>query len=984
MSKRICHLILLVYFAAAARSSAGERPALMPDGNLANCKIQRWTTEDGLPQSRIACLCQTRDGYLWIGTWFGLARFDGVKFTVFKHENTPAFADDTITSLTEDVDGSLWIGTKNGLVKFSGGTFHRFTAADGLPDHVVLQLAASPTGGIWLQTGNEVVRFRGKKFTTVWKYPDGDTIHVIQADANGNLNVFLDHKWVVLSDSQVHTNQITDLEWMTAAGLGNPSDLSFAGTADGLRQLERGQTNLVYVGGWSENRASFVLRERSGDVWAQSHAKGLERFDGTIWHPVNRDEFSGDVVCAMQDAQGNLWFGTVNGLVQLRFQKIRVFTARDGLPDDNVWTVCQNRDGAIWAGTDHGPALIQSNRVETVAVFTNNSAGSIHCVWPARGGGVWVASQNEGIAKIQNGQIAEQIKDIGISGALFEDNSGCLWLSTVGGPVRRFQNGRLESPVRGTESLQDAHAFYEDQQGNLWFSARDQLAQWRDGQLSLFGQRAGLPGGRIWSLYQDGDGALWLGTEKGLVRFAGGKFFSFNEQQKMPADTVNCVLEDDDGCLWLSTLHGIYRVERGELNAVADGKSATVQPFVIGTADGLKTAESNGEVQPAGWKARDGRLWFPTGIGLAVVDPKLFSRKEIPLRAIIESVRADGVLISAIGDQTVRIAAGGQHTVGIQFTACDLAAPRQVRFRTRLVGAEQEWSLPTSDRAADYSDLSPGTYRFEVLAADAHGIESTQPAVLTFIIAPCFWQTRWFYVLCGAGLLALAVGIQAYRLRWQHRLLKLEQQRALAQERARIARDLHDDLGTALTGMALELDVLGRDAHNNSPLVERLGKTSQHIRKLAERMREVVWVVNPRCDNLRSLADFLEDQATLLLQAAGLKVRLDFPVEIPDLPVAANVRHQLALSVREAFTNLIRHARASETTVRLELTCDKLVLRIHDNGCGFDAQAELNKPHGLSNLKSRMEEIGGEFKIISAPDDGTEITFSVPVEKLKP
>jgi signal transduction histidine kinase len=237
--------------------------------------------------------------------------------------------------------------------------------------------------------------------------------------------------------------------------------------------------------------------------------------------------------------------------------------------------------------------------------------------------------------------------------------------------------------------------------------------------------------------------------------------------------------------------------------------------------------------------------------------------------------------------------------------------------------------------------------------------------------------------LGGGGVIASAAGVQAYRLHWQHRLLMLEQQRALAGERARIARDLHDDLGTALTGMALELDVLGRDVQSNPALIERLGKTSQHVRHLAERMREVVWVVNPRCDNLRSLADFLEDQAALLLRAAGLKVRLEFPLEIPELPVDANVRHQLALGVREAFTNLVRHARASEANVRLELADDWLSVVIRDNGCGFEPRQHLDKEHGMINMRLRMETIGGSFKCISAPGSGTTITFSVPLSKVK-
>jgi signal transduction histidine kinase len=375
-------------------------------------------------------------------------------------------------------------------------------------------------------------------------------------------------------------------------------------------------------------------------------------------------------------------------------------------------------------------------------------------------------------------------------------------------------------------------------------------------------------------------------------------------------------------------------------------------------------------------------LWFATQNGAALVDPKLFTNKETPPRAIVESVKADGRMLVADQNGRVRIPAGSGHALEFRFTACDLAAPEQVRFSRRLAGVDRDWSEPSPERGANYFNLWPGSHRLEVRALDHHGGESAA-ATLEFIIEPSFWQTRWFYVSCGGGVAFIAAGAGAYRLRWRRRVAQLERQRAVAGERARIARDLHDDLGTALTGMALNLDVLGREAETNSPLVRRLASAAQHARRLAEQMREVVWTVNPRCDNLRSLADFLEDQAGALLEAAGVRVRLEFPLDIPEMPMAANVRHQVALSVREAFTNIVRHSRATEAGVQLRLSESELVLSVQDNGRGFDPAPRLEKPRGLHNLKSRMEEIGGSFHCQSAPGRGTEITFALPLSKLQ-
>jgi signal transduction histidine kinase len=268
-----------------------------------------------------------------------------------------------------------------------------------------------------------------------------------------------------------------------------------------------------------------------------------------------------------------------------------------------------------------------------------------------------------------------------------------------------------------------------------------------------------------------------------------------------------------------------------------------------------------------------------------------------------------------------------------------------------------------------------------VTACNHHNVWNPEPVGLDFSLAPYFWQTKAFYGLSGAAVLAIAAGIQAYRLRWQQRLLKLEQQRALAAERARIARDLHDDLGTALTGLALELDVIGRDPKPELPAVHRLGQTAQRTRALAERMREVVWSVNPRCDTVSSLASFLEQQISQFLRADGIKVDLDFPEDIPSLPIDGEARHQLALGVREALTNVVRHANATKVVLSLAIDKEWLLVTVKDNGRGL--QANGKNGDGLRNMNERLQSIGGTFHFSSEPGSGTTITFRVPLTKSK-
>jgi Histidine kinase/Y_Y_Y domain/Bacterial regulatory proteins, luxR family len=428
-----------------------------------------------------------------------------------------------------------------------------------------------------------------------------------------------------------------------------------------------------------------------------------------------------------------------------------------------------------------------------------------------------------------------------------------------------------------------------------------------------------------------------------------GRFFTFTTRQGLHENIINNIQEDDSGYLWLSGLQGIYRVSRQELNEVAAGRQAQAQVLAFGEADGMLNSQCNGGVnQPSGCKDRAGRIWFPTARRVAMIDPRTVRRNDVPPPVVIEQVMADDQVVfgdgcqsnskgpepesrvqgptSKVGRQetgerqgaefthhasrirpprpsaldprssSLRLPAGRARVLEIHYTGNSFAAPHLMRFKYRLAGHDRDWrSDDQNRRVAFYTSLWPGTYTFFVIACNNHGVWSETPAQFSFILAPHFWQTSQFYVLAGAAVIGLAAAVQAYRLRWQHRLLKLEQQEALADERTRIARDLHDDLGTALPGLALRLDVLRRATRDGPALTDRLAESAASIRALAERMREVVWAVNPRCDTVSSLASFLEQQAGQFLKADGLRCRLDFPDDIPPLPLDGERRCQLAL-----------------------------------------------------------------------------------------
>jgi signal transduction histidine kinase len=706
------------------------------------------------------------------------------------------------------------------------------------------------------------------------------------------------------------------------------------------------------------------------------------------------------------------------------------------LRTDDIQAVALGADGAIWLGTREGVSRISQGEVynlpppdptrpwedsRPIGSFLADSRNRLLVfAWAdffdCFAGGQWESSEwPRGLAQL------------GGIWAVYEDREHQVWYGSKHGVAR--QSGTNWTYFYHTNlSVGGVRVIYQDQRGDMWFGAFGEgLIRLHDGQWTTYATSRGSRNNRAWWIHEDVEGVFWVATEDGLNRFVppgveGAKrprdqgikgmrdqqnrFFTFTTEHGLPDNIINNIQEDEFGYFWLSGLRGIYRVAREQLNEVAAGRRGQAECIAYGEADGMLNSECNGgDNQPAGCKDKAGRIWFPTAQGVVVIDPRQIRRNEVPPPVVIEQVKANDRVIFGDGcpgeskvqspkskvrreegspagllaaaPARVRVPAGGARVLEVHYTANSLVAPEKVRFKYRLEGYETGWCEAGDRRVAFYTNLRPGDYTFQVMAANPHGVWSTGPDSFAFSLAPHFRETWFFYGLCACGLIGSAAVVQAYRLRWQHRLLKVEEQRALAAERARIARDLHDDLGTALTGLALELDVTGREANGAAPVATRLGEAAARTRDLAERMREVVWTINPRCDTVSSLATFLEQQVGQFLRADGIRVRLDFPEDIPSVPIGAEARHQLALSVREALTNVVRHARATEVIVSLAIADQSLLVQVQDNGRGF--QPHNNDGHGLANMRARMQQVSGELECVTQPGAGTTLRFRLPL-----
>jgi signal transduction histidine kinase/ligand-binding sensor domain-containing protein len=751
---------------------------------------------------------------------------------------------------------------------------------------------------------------------------------------------------------------------------------------------------------WIRADGDGALSIVAGDRQDAPGHRGLLRFRGGKFVRIDLANYGieDDVICALQDREGNLWAGTrTDGLVRLQPMRITAYTLKDGLSHPTALSVCESEDGGIYVGTRKGLNVIKAGRITPLhpnaPTFGSTNDYVVSSVIPARGGGIWEGRNDYDpfFARVtERGWLCrfEVMEPAVPIRTLYSDPSGCLWVGHESGVSRLAApdlGGAITRPAGGPTN--EVRAILQDRAGFMWFGTLNGgIMRWRDGHTATFTTRDGLSSNRAWTLLEDSDGVLWIGTDRGLNRLVGDQIISFATLHGLFDDRIHCILEDSSGSFWISGPRGIHRVKRQELQDVADGKAARVHSVTYSEADGMPSSETSGGFQPAGWKARDGRLWFPTVKGVVVIDPEQLPDNQVLPPVVIEQVVADGKPVFGDGttrehsgqDGRIQLQPGRAHTLEIRYTANSFLAPERVRFRYQLDGHDSAWREgEPNERRVIYTNLRPGDYRFWVKACNNHGYWNDTGATIELSLAPRFTQTVWFPVSCALGFIVLSGGLAGWRLRWQRRIWQAEQQRALANERTRIARDLHDDLGTALTGVALEMELTRR--HAEADIALRLSETAAGVRALVQRTREVVWAVNPACDDVASLSTFLEEQARTVLEAGGLAVRLRFPEKIPEASLDFETRHQLSLGLREAFTNILRHAGASEVRLQLAFQEDTLVLEVWDNGRGFDVEAVRDqRGHGLEHLRARLNRLGGCFKIQSSPGGGTTAIFRVP------
>jgi signal transduction histidine kinase/ligand-binding sensor domain-containing protein len=946
---------------------------------------QSWSTENGLPQNSVHQIFQTRDGYVWIATEGGIARFNGIDFKVFNHDNTPAFTSDDICCFTQDSAGSLWIGTADGLLRYTASTFRRYSSADGLPSGRIASITAGSNGSLLILSDNALTGFDGGRFSPLSLPASATPTAMAQAD-DGSVwiastsGIFQYREGYIRSESISPTPQVADIE-----GIGFlPNHGLWLRTTNSLILLQNGNQRTLRAGyDIPATRIQSVLADSRGDLWIGTN-KGLFVLDKTSNRPQIQSALgSSSVLSISQDREGDLWIGTeTGGLDILRHQNFRTIP---DLSDHVITAITQTSGGAMWIGTNgDGLDRWQSGKIQHFSTRTGLQSEIILALAPGTDDSVWVGTP-DGLNHIVDTRVVETYTSADglpddLIRSLLTGDDGSLWIGTRRG-LAQWKNNKFITFTRASGLNSDLigtllQSHFPNSPHDLWIGTLNGLSRLRDGKITTFTAKDGLSGDTITSLAEDPHGTLWIGTKgDGLSSLSSTGFTSLHRHD-LPQD-IESILEDDRGDLWLSSTRSITRVSSSSLIACGTSPHCNPHPISYGRSDGMPTEEASAIGHPAAWKTIQGPLWFATRKGVAIIDPSHLAENHIAPPVVIERFMADDIEfpISLAGQNVPP----GHNRFAFQYAGLSYLAPGKVNYRYILEGFDKQWTEAGPRRIAYYTNLPPGHYRFRVQTASNDGTWNEPGAEIAFYVRPPFYRSPWF-ILLAIGLIA-AVTILLYRLRV--RRLQLQFQAVLA-ERNRVAREIHDTLAQSFVGVSVQLELAAQ------LLVQsQIAAASQQIDRIREYVREGLAEARRSIWDLRAntAQHTLTTRLTRLTeQSATEQLSIHLNIGGTYRPLAPAFEDEILRTAQESLANVTRHAYATQASVDLRYDSNRLTLIISDNGRGFQTTDNSlpGKGHfGLQGMRERAALIQAQLTIESTQGKGTTIKLDAPIAVVK-
>ncbi len=995
-------------------------------------KLDSWMDVQGLKHNSIIDICQTRDGYLWLSTYTNLYRFDGITFKSYPAVIAPR-------SLYEDSGGRLWIGTTSGIFIYSNGVFSRFPGDTVLNTSVIQVILERSNGTMLFGFAAGVASFDGKKIidrsseynvrgTSVWSLVESSDQTVWIGTDHGIRKIYgTTVETIDTSSASLRHNVVRTI-------LEDRFGSIWIGTAGGGITRFRSERHTIFstADGLSSNVIRELYEDNNGSIWIGTSGGGLSRYrNGRFETLTSNDGLTTDVIWALcQDREGSLWIGTGGGgLNRIKDSRFTALTKKEGIGNNFLWTTYEDSRGRQWLGTNgSGVTLWENGTAQSVLISNNPLSNIVRTVLDDRNGTIWIGTSaglyrspiNTPLSFTQEKSIQPKMIL-----TLTQSSDKSIWVGTNDNGVSIMQRGMTRRLTHADGLLSNTvHAIAHHPDGNVWIGTNKGISILREQSgtrtWKYLTKTEGFYAEETREIYIDQIGVVWIGTDtQGLVRYDNGRITQYSEAQGYDARTVHEIQEDDLGYFWISCNKGIFRVQKHELEEVAAGKKEKATFSLYGTIDGMGSSECNGGGQPAGWKMRNGTIWFPTMKGATIVSPQHLPFNTIVPPVYIENISADGRTAMA-ENNSVDVEAGANRLI-ISYSCLSMLAPELVKFKYTLEGYDKEWIDGGNSRTASYTSVPPGTYRFKVIASNNDGVWNTEGATATIVIHPFFYQT-WYFT-AALTLLISVVGFSVY----QYRISSLKQRerelKALVDDRTRhlqvekeraekanqiksdlvhiVAHDLKNPL-TTIYGMSGMLDRDRSDSETVKLASHAIARSSEQMMNLIQDFLNIEAMESGKIElkkvelSLSDLAGYVVSMTSNIAERKHQRIALHLcPI---DKSAVVGDSERLYQVIENYISNAVKYSpRESVIEVSVERLGAAVRLSVTDHGQGLtdEDQKKLfnkfqklaSKPTdnetstglGLSIVKLLVELHGGSVGATSALGKGSTFFFDLPV-----
>ena len=975
--------------------------ALQPSASLGSYGRQAWTHDNGLPQNTVQAITQTRDGFLWVGTEAGLARFDGVEFDSYDRRSTPALPGDDIRSLVEAADGALWIASGSGLARWHKRVLTFFTERDGVPPGAIRGVFQTTDNSLWVWADTGLKRLENGRFVPVSGVA-ADSISQVISASDGSLWVASPHQMAIYRSG--HWSNLPEdtrngqIEFVAAlpdgaSAVGTSRDIAIlrreAKTSSSTNVVARLATGRELPGG----RVQSILADREGSLWIGTN-QGLVCWAGgkVERFPLTDPLATASVLALAEDREGDLWVGTETGGLQvLRDHRFQTFDTRTGLSSDRTTTVVADRSGKVWIGTQNAGVFaingdITASSAASLAFDVDKGLPSNVILSMATGDGhLWVGTP-DGLSVIHRGEVktftsADGLPDDFVR-SLLVDVDGSLWIGTRRG-LALWKNASRDvgeaRPQFEAETYTRADglgsdlvgATVRDARGDLWIATLGGLSRLHGKTIANYTTANGLTSNIVTSLLPLADGTLLIGTQDRGLTLWDGHQFTGTADKAVSQRSIHAMLHDKLGHIWFATDEGIARCDWGPRRDT--GRSDCSHWIEFDTSDGLVSRETSTNSHPSAWRSDDGRLWFATPRGVVEVDPAHFRINDVPPGVVLKRLEVDDVLQPLLSSDSSLAVQPGHVRFQFDYAGLSFVAPQKVRYRYKLDGFDRDWTEAGARRSAYYTNIPPGQYTFRVQAANNDGVWNTNGAELRFELKPHYYQTRWFLFVVLMFAVTLVLLVLRERLRRAERGFQ-----AVLAERTRIAREIHDTLAQGYVGVSVQLEVLAQllRQHNGVEAAAQLDKVREYVRSGLAEARQSIWALRTQDRNENTLPIKLRR----LVEAAKTdELQAEFSLFGAYRALSAGTEQEVVRIVQEAIQNVKKHSEASLLSVQLTYDAQSVVVEICDNGRG--GASEQTGRFGLVGMRERAASAGGTLEIDSVAGAGTKINLRIPTRR---